>query len=52
MLESSLTAPRAALAALATAIPPPIHAKPVTRAAAIYPSPVAVEAAVVAASAA
>ena len=34
-------APRAALAALATAIPPPIQESPVTRAAARYPIPVA-----------
>ena len=41
ILESSLIAPRAALAADATAIPPPIHERPVERAAAIYlqPSP-------------
>ena len=41
MLESSLRAPKAALAALATAIPPPIQERPVTRAAARYPRPVA-----------
>ena len=34
-LESSLIAPRAALAALATAIPPPMQERPVTRAAAM-----------------
>lgn len=41
MLESSLIAPRAALAADATAIPPPIQERPVERAAAMYlhPSP-------------
>ena len=51
-LESSLIAPRAALAALATAIPPPIQESPVTRASARYPSPVACEPEVAAASAA
>ena len=35
MLPSSLNAPRAALAALATAIPPPTQDKPVTSAAAM-----------------
>ena len=41
-LESSLIAPSAALAALATAIPPPIQERPVTSAAARYPIPVAI----------
>ena len=40
-LESSLIAPSAALAALATAIPPPTQDKPVASAAARYPNPVA-----------
>ena len=40
MLESSLIAPRAAEAALATAIPPPIQDNPVTSAAARYAIPV------------
>ena len=40
-LGSSLIAPKAALAALATAIPPPTQESPVDNAAARYPSPVA-----------
>ena len=51
-LESSLMAPSAALAALATAIPPPTQDKPVASAAARYPNPVALEAVCVAAYAA
>ena len=51
-LESSLIAPRAALAALATAIPPPTQERPVESAAARYPNPVAFDAVLPAASAA
>ena len=51
-LESSLIAPSAALAALATAIPPPTQDKPVESAAARYPNPVALLDAVPAVSAA
>ena len=43
-LGSSLIAPKAALAALATAIPPPTQESPVDNAAASYPSPVAIPA--------
>ena len=43
-LGSSLIAPKAALAALATAIPPPTQESPVDNAAARYPSPVAIPA--------
>ena len=51
-LESSLIAPRAALAALATAIPPPTQERPVESAAARYPNPVAFDAVLPAAYAA
>ena len=44
-LGSSLIAPSAALAALATAIPPPTQESPVESAAARYPKPVALDAA-------